>query len=94
MDTSVDPVHRFLHLLVRRLDEGQSDPSRPDELERVSSKLEDDNKLILRDVLETAAKPAANRDATNQKIGDYYAACMDEKAIDAAGLKPLQRRPR
>ena len=25
-----------------------------------------------------------------QKIGDYYAACMDEKAIDAKGLAPLQ----
>ena len=25
-----------------------------------------------------------------QKIGDYYASCMDEDAIQAAGLKPLQ----
>jgi endothelin-converting enzyme/putative endopeptidase len=56
----------------------------------VSSKLEDTNKLILRDVLETAAKPEPSRDATNQKIGDYYAACMDQKAIDAAGVKPIQ----
>jgi endothelin-converting enzyme/putative endopeptidase len=31
----------------------------------------------------------AGRDATTQKIGDYYAACMDEKAIDAKGLAPL-----
>ena len=25
-----------------------------------------------------------------QKIGDYWAACMDESGIEAAGLKPLQ----
>ena len=25
-----------------------------------------------------------------QKIGDYYAACMDEKAIEAAGATPLK----
>ena len=27
---------------------------------------------------------------STQKIGDYYAACMDEKAINAAAIKPLQ----
>jgi len=41
-------------------------------------------------ILEEAAKPAANRSATRQRIGDYFAACMDEKAIDARGLAPLQ----
>ena len=25
-----------------------------------------------------------------QKIGDYWSACMDESGIEAAGLKPLQ----
>ena len=48
------------------------------------------NREILREILDEAAKPAPNRDATSQKIGDYYAACMDEKAIDAKGLGPLQ----
>ena len=41
-------------------------------------------------ILEEAAKPAPGRDATTQKIGDYYAACMDEKFLDARGLAPLQ----
>src|ERR1700746_4057023 len=56
----------------------------------VYSKLEDDNKLILRDILESAAKADTSRDATNQKIGDYYAACMDESAIERAGVAPLR----
>jgi endothelin-converting enzyme/putative endopeptidase len=48
------------------------------------------NREILRQILEEAAKPDPKRDAVTQKIGDYYAACMDEKAIDAKGLAPLQ----
>ena len=34
--------------------------------------------------------PDPKRDAVTQKIGDYYAACMDEEAIDAKGLAPLK----
>jgi len=52
--------------------------------------LADRNRDILHEILEAAAKPAAGRDATTQKVGDFYAACMDEKAIDAGGLAPLQ----
>jgi endothelin-converting enzyme/putative endopeptidase len=48
------------------------------------------NREVLHQILEDAAKPASNRDAIARKIGDYYAACMDEKAIDAKGLTPLQ----
>ena len=29
-----------------------------------------------------------------QKIGDYFAACMDETAVNAQGAKPLKNRPR
>jgi putative endopeptidase len=53
------------------------------------SELQERNREILHQILEEAAKPVASRDATTQKIGDYYAACMDEKAIDAKGLRPL-----
>jgi len=48
------------------------------------------NRETLHQILEEAAKPDPGRDATTRKIGDYYAACMDEKAIDAKGLAPLQ----
>ena len=54
------------------------------------SELEEHNRDILREILEEAAKPAPNRDSVDQKIGDYYAACMDEKAIDARGLAPIE----
>ncbi len=48
------------------------------------------NEGLLRDTLEAASKNDANRSAVQQKIGDYWAACMDESGIEAAGLKPLQ----
>jgi putative endopeptidase len=48
------------------------------------------NRERLRTILESAARPDAARTSEQQKIGDYYASCMDEEAIDAAGLRPLQ----
>jgi len=48
------------------------------------------NEGVLRDTMEAASKPDANRTAVQQKIGDYWAACMDESGIEAAGMKPLQ----
>ncbi|HYG97802.1 MAG TPA: M13 family metallopeptidase [Terriglobales bacterium] len=48
------------------------------------------NRVVLHDILETYSKPGTKRDAIQQKVGDYYAACMDEKAVNAAGAKPLQ----
>jgi endothelin-converting enzyme/putative endopeptidase len=53
------------------------------------SELAERNRIILRSILDAAAA-AKNRDADTQKIGDYYSACLDENAIEAKGLKPLQ----
>ena len=48
------------------------------------------NENVLRETLEASSKNEAHRSAVQQKIGDYWAACMDESSIEAAGLKPLQ----
>ena len=47
------------------------------------------NREELRGILETAAK-APNRDANEQKIGDYYSSCMDESAIEKKGIAVLK----
>jgi putative endopeptidase len=89
MDTSVDPCTDFFTYSCGGWI--KQNPIPPDQTSwSAYSKLEDDNKLILRDILEGAAAPGPSRDAVTQKIGDYYAACMDEKAIESAGAKPLQ----
>jgi putative endopeptidase len=48
------------------------------------------NETVLRETMEAASKNDPSRSAVQQKIGDYWAACMDESGIEAAGLKPLQ----
>src|SRR5271157_4079446 len=48
------------------------------------------NETVLRETLQAASKNDPSRDAVHQKIGDYWAACMDESGIEAADLKPLQ----
>jgi putative endopeptidase len=48
------------------------------------------NEAALRETLEASSKNDSQRSAVQQKIGDYWAACMDESGIEAAGLKPLQ----
>ena len=44
---------------------------------------------FLRDYLTNAAVVKAGRDANTQKLGDYFAACMDEAEIEQQGLAPL-----
>jgi endothelin-converting enzyme/putative endopeptidase len=48
------------------------------------------NEGVLRETLESSSKNDANRSTVQQKIGDYWAACMDESGIEAGGLKPLE----
>ena len=67
-------------------------------------KLQDENLAQLRAILEEAAKANAGKSTVTypseptpgspgapvtQKIGDYYASCMDEPAIEKLGAKPL-----
>jgi putative endopeptidase len=54
------------------------------------SNLELWNETLLRETLEASSKNDASRSPVQQKIGDYWAACMDESGVEAAGLKPLQ----
>ncbi len=55
-----------------------------------SSVLADRNRAVLRGILEKASVNDPKRDAVEQKIGDFYASCMDEPAIAKLGTKPLE----
>ena len=54
----------------------------------VYGKLQHENEQFLWGVLEAASKPGKHTPA-EQKIGDYYASCMDTTAIAKRGAKPL-----
>ena len=53
------------------------------------TQLRDNNLTAMHTILEAAAAAKAKPGSDEQKIGDFYASCMDTAAIDAAGLKPL-----
>jgi putative endopeptidase len=48
------------------------------------------NAAVMREILEKATVENPGRDAITQKIGDYYASCMDEKTVETRGLEPLK----
>ena len=47
------------------------------------------NLHVLRGILEKAEAPGQHT-AIEQKVGDYYAACMDEATVEKKGASPLQ----
>jgi putative endopeptidase len=53
------------------------------------NKIADRTRAVLREILEKAAVADPRRSAVEQKIGDFYGACMDEPAIEKLGVKPL-----
>jgi endothelin-converting enzyme/putative endopeptidase len=54
------------------------------------SELDERNLNVERGILEKAAAGGAGRNAVDQKIGDLYGSCMDEKAANAKGFAPLK----
>ena len=54
--------------------------------------LDDRNRNVLRDLLEASARKFnAPKGSPEQLIGDYYASCMDEDLIEAAGVTPIAK---
>ncbi len=51
--------------------------------------LADNNTNALKTILDATAKEKAAAGSNEQLIGDYYASCMDEAAIEKAGATPL-----
>lgn len=57
----------------------------------VAHLLDEKNRDVLHEILEAAAKNKnAPKGSSEQKVGDYYATCMDEAKIEAEGVKPLE----
>src|SRR5258705_246111 len=56
----------------------------------VANLLNERNRDMHNEIQEAAAKnPKAPNGSSEQKVGDYYATCMDETKVEADGLKPL-----
>jgi predicted metalloendopeptidase len=89
VDKALDPCNDFYKYACNKW--LTSNPIPPDQVYwSTGSGLELWNENLLRETLEAASKNDQSRNAVQQKIGDYWAACMDESGIEAAGLKPLR----
>jgi putative endopeptidase len=53
------------------------------------AKLSNDNQQYLWGLLQQASDPSAHRTPNEQKIGDYFEACMNESQIEKAGYRPI-----
>ena len=88
MDRTADPCVDFYQYVCGGW--MKNNPIPPDQAAwSVYAKLANENRQLLWNILDADAK-AANRTPIQQKIGDYFAACMDTDAINARGLAPLQ----
>jgi hypothetical protein len=47
------------------------------------------NRTLLREIIEEAAAGARSADHANRLVGDYFGACMDEDAVEKAGTTVL-----
>lgn len=89
MDKTVDPCVDFYQYSCGGWQ--QKNPIPPDQTSwGVYGKLYQDNLNFLRGILEQAAAAKGQRDTVTQEIGDFYAACMDEPAVEKLGLGALK----
>jgi len=56
----------------------------------VYGKLYQDNQQFLWGILDQLSKQTSGRNANQQKIGDFFGACMDEAAVNKLGAAPLK----
>jgi putative endopeptidase len=89
IDKSIDPCVDFYQYACGNWIKNSQIP--PDQSQWGSfTELHDRNLEILHGILEKAAAGGANRSAVDQKIGDFYGSCMEEKEVDAKGIAPVK----
>jgi endothelin-converting enzyme/putative endopeptidase len=89
IDKSIDPCVDFYQFACNNWIKNNPIPS--DYTDWISfAEVEEHNNAVLRRILEKASVNDPKRSPALQKIGDFYAACMDEEAANKKKYTPLQ----
>jgi putative endopeptidase len=89
MDKSVDPCVDFYSYSCRNW--MKKNPIPADQASwSVYGKLYEDNQRFLWGILQELAAKSSDRTPVQQRIGDYFAACMDKGAVERLGAAPLK----
>ena len=89
MDRSVEPCQNFYLYTCGNWIKNNPIPTDQARWD-VYGKLTYENQLFLWGLLEQAGDTTANRSPNQQKIGDFFHACMDEASVEKAGLAPIE----
>ncbi len=88
MDPTAKPCQDFYQYACGGWLESTELPSDQTRWARSFSVINERNREVVREILEAAAADPGNH-PERRLIGNYYASCMDEAAVEKAGVKPL-----
>jgi putative endopeptidase len=90
MDTSVKACDDFYRFAVGKWRETHPLPAQYSRYGRFEELAERNREVLHKILEEDAAMTNAAPGSAEQKVGDFYASCMNETAIEAAGVSPIQ----